>query len=89
MLTKIMVAGAIGCLVVIRGRMMNEDVVNMEIRKFLKKVGVTSQREIEKALQDAAAAGKLGGSGPLEAHMTLEIPAIGLVHPVSGKIALE
>ena len=36
---------------------MNEDVVNMEIRKFLKKVGITSQREIEKALQEAAAAG--------------------------------
>ena len=32
---------------------MNEDVVNMEIRKFLKKVGITSQREIEKALQAA------------------------------------
>jgi hypothetical protein len=59
MLTKITVAGAIGCLVVFRGRMMNEDVVNMEIRKFLKKVGVTSQRENEKALQNAAGAGKL------------------------------
>lgn len=68
---------------------MNEDVVNMEIRKFLKKVGVTSQREIEKALQDAVAAGKLDGSGPLEAVMTLEIQAVGLVHSVSGKIALE
>ncbi len=68
---------------------MNEDVVNMEIRKFLKKVGVTSQREIEKALQDAVAAGKLDGSGPLEAVMTLEIPAIGLMHSVSGKISLE
>lgn len=68
---------------------MNEDVVNMEIRKFLKKVGVTSQREIEKALQDKVAAGKLDGSGPLEAVMTLEIQAIGLAHSVSGKIALE
>jgi len=83
------VAGAARRRVTFRGLMMNEDVVNMEIRKFLKKVGVTSQREIEKALQDAVAAGKLDGGGPLEAKMTLEIPAIGLVHPVSGKIALE
>ncbi|MGB7930837.1 MAG: DUF6494 family protein, partial [Gammaproteobacteria bacterium] len=41
---------------------MNEDVVNMAIRKFLKKVGVTSQREIEKALQQAAEAGRLDSS---------------------------
>ena len=46
---------------------MNEDVVNMEIRKFLKKVGITSQREIEKALQEADAAGKLAGGAPLRA----------------------
>ena len=68
---------------------MNEDVVNMEIRKFLKKVGVTSQREIEKTLQNAAAGGKLGGSSKLEARMTLEISALGLVHAVEGEIALE
>jgi ribulose 1,5-bisphosphate synthetase/thiazole synthase len=73
----------------IGGYLMNEDVVNMEIRKFLKKVGITSQREIEKALQDAAAAGKLEGTGPLKASMTLEIGALGLVHTVDGKIALE
>ncbi len=30
---------------------MNEDALNMEIRKFLKQVGVTSQREIEKAVR--------------------------------------
>ena len=68
---------------------MNEDVVNMEIRKFLKKVGITSQREIEKALQNAMAAGKLDGIGPLKASMTLEIAALGLEHTVDGEIALE
>ena len=68
---------------------MNEDVVNMEIRKFLKKVGITSQREIEKALQEADAAGKLAGSGPLKATMTLEIDGLGLVHTVDGEIAVE
>ena len=68
---------------------MNEDVVNMGIRKFLKKVGVTSQREVEKALQKAAAAGKLDESTPLKATMTLEIAALGLVHAVEGDIDLE
>ena len=68
---------------------MNEDVVNTEIRKFLKKVGVTSQQEIENALQAAAAAGRLEGSGPLKARMTLEVAGLGLVHTIDGEIALE
>jgi hypothetical protein len=68
---------------------MNEDVVNMEIRKFLKKVGVTSQREIEKALQEADAAGRLDGSVPLGVRMTLEISGLGVVHTVDGEIDLE
>lgn len=41
---------------------MNEDTVNMEIRKILKAVGVTSQREIERAVLKAAESGKLNGS---------------------------
>ncbi|MGB5306551.1 MAG: DUF6494 family protein [Gammaproteobacteria bacterium] len=68
---------------------MNEDVVNMEIRKFLKKVGITSQREIEKALQKAAADGKLDGGGPFQATMTLEIAGLGLVHTIEGELAVE
>ena len=68
---------------------MNEDAVNMEIRKFLKKVGVTSQREIERALQEAAAAGSLDKTAPLKATMTLEIAALGLEHVIEGEIAVE
>ena len=68
---------------------MNEDAVNMEIRKFLKKVGITSQREIEKALQAAADAGTLDEAAPLKATMTLEIPALGLAHTVNGELAIE
>ena len=68
---------------------MNEDIVNMEIRKFLKKVGITSQREIEKALQEADAAGKLDGSGPFKATMTLEIAGLGLTHTIEDEIAVE
>ena len=66
---------------------MDEDTVNMEIRKFLKKVGITSQREIEKALQHADAAGKLKGAGPFKATMTLEIADLGLSHTIEGSIA--
>ncbi len=68
---------------------MNEDVVNTGIRKFLKKVGVTSQQEIENALQAVAAAGRLDSSGPLKARMTLEVAGLGLVHTIDGEIALE
>jgi len=68
---------------------MNEDVINMEIRKFLKKVGITSQREIEKALQAAAASGKLSGSEPIAVSIKLEMPTIGLAHTVDGTIAVE
>ena len=46
---------------------MNEDVFNMELRKFLKKVGVTSQREIEGAVRAALDSGKLSGTETLKA----------------------
>ena len=68
---------------------MNEDVFNMEVRKFLKKVGVTAQREIEKAVRDAIAAGKLGGSESVKARMTLTIEGLELSHEVDGVIALS
>ena len=68
---------------------MNEDVVNMEIRKFLKKVGITSQREIEKALQEAVESGKITGNEPVAVSVRLEMPAIGLVHALDDSISLE
>jgi len=50
---------------------MNEDVFNTSLRGFLKKVGITSQREIEKAVRDAVAAGRLKGDEKLPAKMVL------------------
>ncbi len=67
---------------------MDEDRLNMEIRKFLKVVGITSQREIETAVRQAIAAGKLSGSGALSASMVLTIPAIGLTHTMDGTLEL-
>jgi Family of unknown function (DUF6494) len=67
---------------------MNEDRFNMDIRKFLKVVGVTSQREIEKAVRDALANGKLKDSTMLTARMTLALPEIGLQHMIEGEIGI-
>jgi hypothetical protein len=68
---------------------MDEERFNMEVRKFLKKVGVTSQREIERAVNEAVAAGRLGGSETLKARMTLAIDGVGLTLDIDGEIALE
>ena len=68
---------------------MNEDALNTSIRKFLKEVGVTSQREIEKAVRDAAASGKLKGNTPLPVRMVLTIAALDLTHEVDGAIKVE
>jgi hypothetical protein len=53
---------------------MDEDALNMSLRKFLKVVGVTSQREIEKAVRDAESDGRLAGVEriPAKARVTLE-----------------
>jgi uncharacterized protein DUF6494 len=67
---------------------MNEDTFNMEVRKFLKVVGVTSQREIEIAVRKAVAAGKLKANAKLKATMTLAIPEIGLAHEIKSDIEL-
>jgi hypothetical protein len=68
---------------------MKDDVFNMSIRKFLKVVGVTSQREIERAVAEAIAAGKLKGNETLKARVTLTVGGIGLTHTVDEEIALE
>ena len=66
---------------------MTDDAFNMSLRKFLKTVGVTSQREIEEAVRAAREAGELP-SGTVTARMVLKIVAIGLEHEVSGEIEM-
>ncbi|MBI3451606.1 MAG: hypothetical protein HY057_01990 [Rhodospirillales bacterium] len=68
---------------------MNEDVFNMDIRKFLKLVGVTSQREIEEAVRAAVKAGKLKGNEKLKASVTLSLDGTGLNKTIRGEIGLE
>ena len=67
---------------------MNEDVFNMELRKFLKKVGVTSQREIEQAVRTAVDSGALQGSETLKAKVTLTIEGLDVSHDIHGDISL-
>ena len=68
---------------------MNEDVFNMELRKFLKKVGVTSQREIEGAVRAALDSGKLSGTETLKAKVRLTVEGLDLGHDIEGEIALN
>lgn|GEM_PF-70778 len=65
---------------------MDEDRFNISVRKFLKEVGVTSQRVIEKTVRAALDARTLSAGEELDATMTLEIAAIGVKHVVTGRI---
>ena len=67
---------------------MNEETLNMSIRKFLKEVGVSSQREIEKSVREALAGGDLEGATTLEVRMNLTLDSVGLSHQVNGRIQL-
>ena len=67
---------------------MNEDVFNTSLRRFLKKVGITSQREIEIAVRDAIASGRLKGHEKLPAKMVLTIGGLSLSHEIDDEIEL-
>ena len=68
---------------------MNDEALNMSIRKFLKTVGVNSQLAIEKAVQKAVAEGKLKGNETFPAAMTLSIGKLGIEVKFDGEIRLE
>jgi len=68
---------------------MNEDVLNTSVRKFLKTVGVASQREIEITVREAVAKGRLKGNEKLPAKMTLTVDGINLSFAVDGTVELE
>ncbi len=68
---------------------MDEEFFNMELRRFLKTVGVTGQRQIEEAVRSAVARGALTGTEALEAKAVLTIERIGFEHDVTGTIKLS
>ena len=68
---------------------MNEEALNLSIRKFLKTVGINSQRQIEQAVTKAAAAGAITGTETLQARMTLEVSGLKLKVEFGGEITLQ
>ena len=68
---------------------MDEETLNLSIRKFLKMVGVSSQREIEQAVAAAIASDTIDGSETLPATVTLEIAALQLKVRFDGDISLQ
>jgi hypothetical protein len=71
------------------GGIMNEDVFNMSVRKFLKKVGITAQREIENTVREAVSKGSLTGSERLQAKVTLTLGQTSLNLVIDGEVELE
>jgi hypothetical protein len=68
---------------------MNEDLFNIELRKFLKRFGVTAQREIETAVAAAIQRGDILGTEVLQARATLTIPGVLSEVRIDGEIALS
>jgi len=67
---------------------MDEEIFNMQTRKFLKNVGVTSQREIETAVRAALEDGTLKGEETVQAKVTLTIESLGVSAEINGSIDL-
>jgi ribosomal protein L1 len=67
---------------------MDEEVFNMQLRKFLKNVGITSQREIENAVRTALEDGTLKGDETVKAKVTLNIESLGVSVEIDGDIQL-
>ena len=68
---------------------MNEETFNMDVRKFLKHFGVTAQREIEKAVAEGLADGRLKGNETIKARAVLELEGFGTLERIEGEIHLS
>ena len=67
---------------------MDEEIFNMQLRRFLKKVGIQSQRDIELAVRQGIETGTLASTDKLNAQVLLQVPAVGLKVTIEGEIAL-
>ena len=67
----------------------DEEILNIQIRKFLKKVGIQSQREIENAVKKYLRNYDLDGIKKLDVSVLLELPEIGVKVPIKGEIKLQ
>jgi DNA-binding SARP family transcriptional activator len=69
--------------------MVDEDAFNMSVRKFLKTLGVTAQREIEQTVREQLAAGELKGDEVLETTARVTVCGLSRDVVVTGTIALS
>jgi len=67
---------------------MDEERFNLELRKFLKRFGITAQREIEKGVQAGIHNGTVSADATLQVHATLTIPGVIEMLRIDGEIAL-
>jgi Family of unknown function (DUF6494) len=67
---------------------MDEEAFNLSVRRFLKKLGVTSQREIELGVRELLDAGRLSGNETLEARAVVTVDGLEREIVVTGEIAL-
>ena len=67
---------------------MDEEIFNMQLRRFLKKVGIQSQRDIELAVRQGIETGTLASTDKLNAQVSLQVPDVGLKVTIEGEIAL-
>ncbi len=67
---------------------MDEEIFNMSLRKFLKKVGVTSQREIEQAVRAGLESGSISDGEALKAKVVLTIAGLDINETIEGDISL-
>ena len=68
---------------------MDDEVFNLSIRKFLKVVGIGSQREIERAVAQGLADGGIKGSERFPARMTLVVRDLSIDISFDGEIKLQ
>jgi Family of unknown function (DUF6494) len=71
------------------GGNMDEEVFNMSVRRFLKKLGVTAQRDIELGVRQQLDAGELAGEGTLPARATVTVEGLPQEIVVTGEIQLS
>jgi hypothetical protein len=67
---------------------MNDEALNLSIRKFLKQFGVSAQRMIERSVEDAVKAGVLKGTESFTAKAVLKVDALGIEDTIEAEISL-
>jgi Family of unknown function (DUF6494) len=71
-----------------KGGTVDEEVFNMSVRRFLKTLGVTAQREIELAVREQLEGGELQGDETLDATATVTVAGVSRDIVVTGQISL-